>query len=598
MEHPLSEKKIYFVLTALCILTALLYSGMLNYPITGNDDIVFFTKYPEILNLSWKSIGLYFSSYHASLYQPLTVLTFAINYHFTRTSPFPLHLVNLAFHLVNVILVFIFFNDLLKNPRVALLVSFLFALHPMNVEAVTWISARSSAMYACFYLLAVIFYLRYSKGSLKIHFFLLSLLFFLLSLFSKVQAVTLPLLLLLLDYYTKRRNLSVVLLEKLPFLILSLVFIIIAFRNPETSTVYAHSKLNIYTYSDILFLNGGSLFFYLQKFLVPVDLSAVYLFPVKTNGWLPAGYYICTVLILVLCGILFRFRKNRELILGAGLFLLALSINLPLISVRSVIVADRYAYFPLLGLMMLMTVFLTSFAGDRPSSGRKYFYGLLLFFLLYGSFYAFETWEANKKWENDLTLSTNIIDRNPPVPSVAKIYRKRGNYYANHQMLKEAVSDYSKAIELDPGNTDSYIKRAYIYLQLNDPEKALPDLDMGIKNKPDASVLYSTRAMVKLNTGDPLGAWSDCNTSLTLDPANAEAYNFRAILKFRSKDLPGAEADLRSAVRCNNQYAEAYKNLGTVLFQVNDLIQACYYWKTAARLGNRQAAELVRSNCR
>ncbi|MCX6247022.1 MAG: tetratricopeptide repeat protein [Bacteroidetes bacterium] len=598
MEHFFSEKKIFFFLAALCILTTLLYSGMLNYPITTNDDIVFFTKYPEILNLSWNSIGRYFSSYHASLYQPLTVLTFAINYHFTGTSPLSLHLVNLIFHLINIILVFFFFNNLLKKPLVAILIAFLFALHPMNVEAVTWISARSSTMYACFYLLSLIFYLRYSKGSQQIHLLFLSLLFFILSLFSKVQAVTLPLVLLLLDYYTNRRNLKVVLIEKLPFLILSLVFIIIAFSNSETSTVYTHSKLKLFTTFDILFLNGGSLFFYLQKFLVPVDLSAVYLFPVKTNSGLPAGYYCYTCLILVLGILIYRFRKNRDLILGVGIFLLAISINLPLISVRSVIVADRYAYFPFLGLMMLVALFLHSFGCNHLSSGRKYIQGVTLFLLLYGSFYAYETWEANKKWENDLTLSTNIIDRNPPVPSIAKIYRKRGNYFASHQMLKEAVSDYSKAIELDPENTDSFIKRAYIYLQLNDPEKALPDLDKGIENKPDASVLYSTRAMVKLNTGDALGAWADCNKSLALDSANAEAYNFRAILKFRSKDIHGAELDLRSAVRFNNQYAEAYKNLGTVLFQVNNLTQACYYWKTAARLGNREAAQLVRSNCR
>jgi Flp pilus assembly protein TadD len=597
MENHLPGKKIFFALAGICFLTSLLYSGMLKYPVLSNDDAVFFTKYPEILNLSWNSLGQYFSSYHVSLYQPLTVLTFAINYHFSGTSPLPLHLVNLLFHLVNILLVFVLFKSLLKEAVPALLVAFLFAVHPMNVEAVTWISARSSTMYTCFYLLSLIFYLKYHDGRPKPHLLLLALLFFLFSLFCKVQAVTLPLVLLLFDYFSGRRNIRQLLFEKVPFVILSIVFIIVAFRNPETSTFYAHSKLQAYTASDLIFLNGRAIFFYLQKFLLPVNLSAVYVFPAKTGSWLPAEYYMYTFFVLLLCVVLYKYRKNREVIFGAGIFLFTLSVNLPLISVRSVIFADRYAYFPFLGLLFILASRFQHFRELPVPVKGKTFYGLLLALAVFGFFFSLETWEANKKWENDMTLATNIIDKNPPVRFIAKIYRKRGNYLEKQQKAEESVADYSKALELDPEDIYARIARARVLIKLNRPGEALPDLDKAIERLPETGALYSERAMLRLNTGDKTGAWQDCSKCLSLDSANAEAYNFRAVILFESGDLRQAEKELRSAIRYNNRYAEAYKNLGTVFFQMQDQIQACRYWEIAARLGNRQAARLVRSKC-
>jgi Flp pilus assembly protein TadD len=593
MKLYVSNKSV-FILLLLSIFTAVIYSENLKYPLLSNDDLDFFTKYPEILNLSWKSIEQYFSNYYVTLYQPLTVLSFAINFHFAGTSPIPLHLVNLSFHLINIVLVFILFNKVFLKPTSALLIAFLFAVHPMNVEAVTWISARSSSMYACFYLLSIIFYIKYFTGKLQIKFLFISFLFFILSLFCKVQAVTLPFVLILIDYFSNRKKINLLIFEKLPFAILSIVFTLIAFRNSETFTYFTHSNLHSFTSFDLIFLNGRAIYFYLQKFLVPVGLSAIYVFPVKTNNWLPDEYYIYTLLVIILSFVIFLFRKNKKLVLGVSIFLLTLSINLPLVSLRSVIFADRYAYFPFLGLFFVLATFYQSFTEKYLCTNRKYIYGLTIFILIYGLFLSFETWEVNKKWENDMTLATDVIQKNPSVPLIAKIYRKRGNYFAEHQMIQESINDYSKAIEINPDDIDSYVHRAFSYLKLNKLNEALPDLDKAIENKPNASILFANRAMVKLNMGDKIGAWLDCNKCLSLDSMNAEAYNCRAVLKFQSGDLPGALLELRSSIRFNNHYAEAYKNLGIVLLQMNNESQAFYYWGIAAKLGDRQAMQFLK----
>jgi tetratricopeptide (TPR) repeat protein len=399
---------------------------------------------------------------------------------------------------------------------------------------------------------------------------------------------------MLIDYFSNRKRINLLIFEKLPFAILSVVFTLIAFKNSETFTYFTHSKLQSYTSFDLIFLNGRAIFFYLQKFLVPVNLSAIYVFPLKSNNWLPCEYYIYTSLVVILSFIIWRGRKNKKLIFGIGIFLLTLSINLPLVSLRSVIFADRYAYLPFFGLFFLLATFYQSFTEKYFYTHRKYIYSLTIFILIYGLFLSFETWEVNKKWENDMTLTTDIIQKNPAVPLIAKIYRKRGNYFSAHQMIQESINDYSKAIEINPDDIDSYVHRAFSYLKLNKLIEALPDLDKGIENKPNSSILYANRAMVKLNLGDKIGSLADCNKCLSLDSMNAEVYNCRAILKFQSGDLPGALLELRSAIRVNDHYAEAYKNLGIVLFQMDNVSQACYYWRIAAQLGDRQATQFLK----
>jgi protein O-mannosyl-transferase len=594
MERFIKEKKTIVFLAALCILTAIIYYGMLKYPVLSNDDTDYFTKYPEIVNLTFKHVITYFTSYYVLMYQPIPVLTFAINYHFTGTSPFALHLVNLIFHLVNIPLVFILFRSLFTKPLPALIIAFLFALHPMNVEAVTWISARSSSMYTCFYLLSLIFYVKYISNKLQAYALFISFCFFILSLLCKAQAVTLPVLLFFIDYFSDRKRDKKFLIDKIPFILMSIVFISIALGNPLTQTYITKGRIQSFSAFDLVFLNGRALFFYLQKMLVPVNLSAVYVFPVKSGSWLPIEYYILTIPVIILLLIVFKFRKNKKLVLGVGIFLVSISINLPLISSRSIIYADRYAYFPYLGLYVIIALFFETLSVKYPDVNRKSVYSVLLLIFLFGLFCSFETLERNKVWENDMTLASDIIRKNPPVPFLAKIFRKRGDYSARHQAPEEAIKDYSSAIDLDPGDVDSYIYRAYAYIKIGKQEEALPDFNKAIGFRPTVAVLYANRAMIELNTGDLSRAWNDCNQCLSLDSSNAEVYNYRAIIRFRSGDLEGAQKDLRSAIRYNRNYAEAYKNLGMISFQLKNTLEAYRLWQIAARLGDQQAAQLLK----
>ncbi|MBL0074037.1 MAG: hypothetical protein IPP34_20450 [Bacteroidetes bacterium] len=139
-------------LAGIVLLVFVLYGNSLRNDILTFDDNEYFQNYPEVLTLSWESVKTYFTSYYVIMYQPLPVLTFAINYHFSGLDTFPMHLLNLLFHLGNVVLVFAFVQKLTSNKIMALLIALAFGIHPMNVEAVSWISARSSGMYTFFFL--------------------------------------------------------------------------------------------------------------------------------------------------------------------------------------------------------------------------------------------------------------------------------------------------------------------------------------------------------------------------------------------------------------------------------------------------------------
>ncbi len=205
-EKPTAQKKSYnLLLIGIMLVTAFLYSNCLHNDILNFDDIEYFNMYPEVVQLSWLSIKKIFTSYYLIMYQPLPVLTFAINFYFTGLDPFPLHLLNICFHIANIALVYYFIKQLSEKTTTATIVAVLFAIHPMSVEAVSWISARSSSMYTFFYVLALISYVQYHKSNFAVKHLLLSALFFILSLFTKAQAVTLPVLLLAIDYYYARK---------------------------------------------------------------------------------------------------------------------------------------------------------------------------------------------------------------------------------------------------------------------------------------------------------------------------------------------------------------------------------------------------------
>ena len=219
-SNSINRRTQYLLLFLILILTAILYAACLKNGFVNWDDGKNVFENPDIKSLGWQNIKKIFSTFYLGMYQPITTISFALDYKIAGLDPQQFHLTNLLFHLLNVWLVFMFILLLTKNNVIAVVTALFFAVHPLHAESVCWVSERKDVLYAFFYLLSIITWINYLKSGRKITFFFLSMFFFLLSLCSKSAAVTLPVLMILIDYYMGIKINFKSHLNKIPFFLL------------------------------------------------------------------------------------------------------------------------------------------------------------------------------------------------------------------------------------------------------------------------------------------------------------------------------------------------------------------------------------------
>lgn len=595
------NRNLYLLLFALLVITFLLYANSLHYELLNFDDNEYFTNYPEITHLSWQSIQSYFTHYYVIMYQPLVVLTFAINHYFSQLDTIPLHLGNLILHLVNVLLIYTFIYKLSSKKLIAIIAATLFAVHPMNVEAVTWISARSSSLYTLFYTLSIILYLNYLNLQQR-KYLIFAGLAFILSLFSKAQAVTLPMMLLAIDYYYSRitrTSLGSILIEKSPFFILSFLFGLITILNQDTINNITNGMMIAYTLPEAICLACYSFVFYLYKFFIPINLCAIYVYPPRVHDALPMIYYLSPVILLAISYLIYRVAQHRKyIVFGIFVFLITISINIQIIPSRLFIVADRYSYFPYIGLFFIIGAFYNELIEKTASLNlgwKQILFGILL---LYTLLCITLTIQRNTIWENNIVLTTDIINKNSAEPYISRAYGTRANALHHNNHVQAALADYKKAIEIYPIDSTSYLNRALLYTEIKNYNAALDDLNQAIKLQPKSSLMYSKRGLVQYNMQDNKDALDNFNQALKLDPNNVEAYNIRAIIRFSENDYQGSEDDFSHAIHLEPLNSELYKNRGIMALKLLHLEKACKDFTTAANMGNKTVAEMLQQYCK
>lgn len=584
-------------LGAVLLLTVFSYRNGMNAPILPFDDNEYFMAYPEILNLSWNSVLQYFSGYYVLMYQPLPILSFALQYHFTGTEVMPLHALNLIFHLLNVVLVFMLVRLLLKKDWPALLVAALFALHPLGVEAVTWISARSSGMYTAFYLLSLICWVRFREHK-HLKFYLLSLLCFLLSLFSKAQAVTLPVLLLTLDLYLGKGKERNTWLNKIPFFLLSVTFGLIAVLNEGTAGNITEGMMVSYKALDMVFLWIYSYVFYLIKFVAPFNLSAIYVYPPLQNGHLPWEYYGSVVLFALTAWAVWQLaRRNRFYLLAFAFFFFTISLNIQVIPSRLFIVADRYTYFPYLGLFLMLAWALFEDQGLRKPRFSALRTGIFSMMGVYLIVFVVQIRERNTLWSDGLAFMSHIIEHNPEVPYISRAYGNRANLYLQQGRMEEAGKDFTQAIRIQPEDAKSWFNRGVVYANMNQFETAIRDYDSALVRNPEFDLSYSRRAIANFNTGNNEQALKDCDQALAINPQLAEAWNTRGAVNFVLRKPAEASSDMDKAIALIANNPEYYRNRGVIRYDLGRKEEACADWQIAIDLGDKQSAEYYQMNC-
>ncbi len=592
------------VLFVIILLTIGVYVPTLNHDfITTWDDHVYIITNETIRDLSSDHIKTMFTSFHAANYHPLTTLSWAVEYLLFGLNPTYYHATNLVLHLINTILLFRLIFLLTTRLESAAVVTLLFAVHPLHVEAVAFISQRKDVLYTFFYFASLIAYCHYVKD-LKKSSLLLCLVLFLFSLLSKSMAVTLPVVLLLIDYYKGKQAAKKEWLEKIPFFLFSFIFGVVAIVSQKTYG--AITDLPAFTLFERFFMLSYAMVFYLVKLVFPFPLSAMYGYPVKANGMLPIAYYLSPLAILAVVWLVFKMRPFRKvLVFGFLFFLVTVLPVLQFIPVGATLVADRYTYVPYVGLFFIVA-YVFSYHLDSRNTGpkgsvKRFPLAACVLLALFVTVCSVIAWQRTQVWADGTTLWSDVIDKNP---GAAVAYFNRGVGSFNAKDYDKAIHDYDKAIEINNGYTeaynnraeakermgdlqgavedydallaldsdrvDAYLRRGTVKSKMNDYEGALRDLSTAVQKTPADIRTYLARAGIhgKLNQYEQ--AIADLDRAITLDPNNATAYNNRGITKAVLKDVKGAVEDFKTALKLRPDYEDARRNLAKAEAQLRN----------------------------
>ncbi len=602
-----------FFITLLVYLPAL-QNGFVNW-----DDPAHVYENPNIRTVDSNSFKWMFS-FQETIWAPLTRLSHILNYAVWELDPMGHHLTNIVLHGLNAFLVVLVVVRLMESFKYSDLyveqsntefdsgraiitgavAGIFFGIHPLHVESVAWITERKDVLSAFFFLLSILFYLRYAQegksqpgngstrkapeklriGTGSPRDYGLSLLFFIMALLSKPVAVTLPAVLLILDVYPLKRlrskngfrHSAKVIVEKAPYFLSSLAVTII--------TILSHKQMGavlpVESYHDLinrLLIAFRSIGFYIYKIVLPVNLAPFYPYP-KHISLLRPDFLIPVVLvpgITILC--IYLWKKQKIWLSVWTYFVLTLLPVLGMVQIGHYAAADRYTYLPSLGPFILIGLG-TAELMLRYDSGKRYLKkSFILIFIFVLVLSAVLTVKQIGIWKDSLTLWGSEIR---VFPDNALAYYFRGNAYSDLGNYKRAVDDYNKAIEINPGFAKAYNNRGNAYSDLGNYQRAVDDYSYAIKLDQKFAVAYGSRGFAFANFGDNKRAIDDYNKAIKLEPGLDLAYYNRANAFYDSGDYQKAIADYSMSIELNPGYAaynnrgRAYTNIGLYNRAIND----------------------------
>jgi len=485
------------------------------------DDGLLITENPIIQEFSIRSVHRAFTSYDPELYIPLTFLSYQLDHLLWGLNPVGFHLTNLILHTLNAVLVFVLMVLLLRSgfdyaqpdthtmtrSWIPLFVALLFAVHPLNVEAVAWAAARKDLLSGFFFLLSVCGYLKWVESVTlrkifshhdKWYFF--SILSFLLGLLAKVSIAPLPLVILLIDWFLTRRCRVRVLRSLFPYFLLSIVFGVIALGGKHGNTEL---------FSEKILIGAKAAVFSLGKLMWPTDFSVLYPYT-RPITWSNPDLLLPLILVFILSALAFLFRKKFPIVAyGWAFFLLMLLPSFTNFAkghdqLRDVYFAsDRYAYLPSIGIFLLIGSLLC----------RKGIFAIL--FLL-----SFLSYRQSHVWHNTETLFRNVT-RHYPDSHIA--WNNLGSIAFEHGDVKTALEDYDRSLAIRP-NAAAFFNLGQIALQKGLIQKAMELYRRAILSRPNDRDAHLNLGVLLLQEREFIEATEAFQKAITIDDTFALAY--------------------------------------------------------------------------
>ncbi|OQW95042.1 MAG: hypothetical protein BWK79_03720 [Beggiatoa sp. IS2] len=554
-----STIKLFIITVLVTLLVFLAYKEALNNGFINWDTHAYVTENENIKSLEWKNLQWMLTSFYLGNWHPLTWLSHALDYAIFGLNPWGHHLTNIVIHCLNTILVGILViilmtwqrglawtNANVENHQVlfaAVIAALLFGIHPQNVESVVWIAERKNVLSQFFLLLGILCYGFYVKGpSTKIRYYgyLTTFGCFILALMSKPIAVVFPLILMLIDIYplhrtsltvssksAKSASYVLLMLEKVPFLALSLVVGIITIFAQHTSGYMADTQqLNI----SIRLLNAAnSSLFYLSKFLFPIGLSPFYPLSNFSKDYQHYSNFIPVmgfVLITIVCSYLW-YRKRYEWLIAWLFYLMTLLPVIGLIQVGSQAAADRYAYLSILPFHILVGVGIASLFYSISKFKKLIQIAIIGAILSFNTLLVYLTQQQVRIWQNDLKFWSYVVLSNPD-NIIGQIYL--GTAYFEAGYYEKALAHYLLVKPVAPYHL-FYHHLAVTYVKLGKPIEALEICNQALQQNEKRIAkdeIYTLTGWIYFEQGNLAQAQILLEKALEINPEQNTAKNLLA----------------------------------------------------------------------
>ena len=599
------------------------------------DDPAYVTENMHIRHgITMDTIRWAFTTDCAANWHPLTWMSHMVDVQLFGLNPRWHHLINLFFHITNTLLLFFVFHRMTKAPWKSAFVAALFALHPLHVESVAWVAERKDVLSTFFWMLTMVAYIHYIEHP-RLKSYLAVLILFALGLMAKPMLVTLPFVMLLLDWWplgrlqgagsgkrgagsenentglvaepmvANKRNgkssgkltvLAIVkeekqadpkyrwalvrplLIEKMPFFAMATLSSIVTFiAQQKGGALQSIDKLPLGVRIANAFV---SYIIYIRKTFWPIDLAIYYSHPGLWPLWqvLGAIFFLGVVTLTVI-----RAAKSLPyLAVGWLWFAGTLVPVIGIVQVGGQALADRYTYIPLIGLFIMA-------AWGIPELLRKWRYqketlfassALLLLSLL------IVTRTQVAYWRNSIALYDQSLKVTGPSEIILSnrgaVYNELGNH-------RQAISDFDKAIAIDPHFSDAYGNRGVAYDQLGNLQHAISDYNRAIEINPEYADAYHNRGMAYGKLGNVRQAISDYDRAVEINPEFAGAYNNRGVAYGMLGNNRQAISDFDRAIEIDPNFSDAYGNRGAAYDQLGNLQHAISDYNRAIEINPEYA---------
>ena len=598
-NKPFILRRDVLVCLFLIITTFAVYWQVRNHDFINLDDYFYVTENAHIqTGLSRKGIVWAFTAFHAGLWIPLTWLSLMLDFELYGLNAGGYHLTNLLFHIANTLLLFLVLNKMTRQLWRSAFVAALFALHPLRVESVAWVTERKDVLSIFFWMLTIWAYARYAERP-GINRYLLALFAFGLGLMAKPMIVTLPFVLLLLDYWPLDRfqprrvdgesgpqtRMSTKSTYKMPpaFLMVweKVPFFALAGGAGVVTLLAQHSvgaigSLDVYPLEVRIANALLSYVRYIGKMIWPHHLVVFYLHPKESlTMWQAAGAGV--LLVAVSIAIIWTAQRYRYLTFGWLWYLGTLVPVIGLVQSGFQAMADRFTYLPLIGLFVII-------AWGVPDLLARYRYRRIAFAIVTGALLPalmMSTWKQLRYWNNSTTLWKHALDVSPKHYYAHKML---GDLAEEEGNLEEAIAHYSQALEINPDYASAHNGIGAILFKQAKLDEAINRFYQALRIQPEDAIVHYNLGKVFARQEKLAKAISHYNEAVRDDPKYFKAHNSLGMALARQGKFDEAIGHLSQALKIKPDYASAHNNLGALLIRQGKLDEATSHLAKALEL--------------